>query len=190
MKQFNSLLEGLNYHIKCPACQGAIDIADDKHRALMSEINLYHNNEQVLLCYELIDGDLVIIDKRNDDIDFIIRNNLNYNYHTNSFALTLECYNREKNRCLFGYELLCRFDSINHKLYDICLVSEQFSIENKENKLCLIKSNYQENYTKYTTGIFSSPGLDGKSIKIPLVDIDFKNIKKTMEKIENLLVFS
>ncbi len=190
MKQFNSLLEALNYHIKCPICHGEMDIADDKHHALISEINLYQNNEQVLLCYELIDGDLVIIDKYTDDIDFIIRNNINYNYHTNSFAITLECNNREKNRCLFGYELLCRFDAINNKLYDICLVSEQFSIENKEHKLCLIKSNYQENYSKYTAGIFSSPELIGKDIKLPLVDIDFKKIKNTLEKIENLLVFS
>lgn len=191
MKQFSSLIEGINYHNNCPICNAKLDISDDKHQALMLDIPIYnHAQEQVLICYELIDGDLVIIEKYTGKINFIIRNNLNYNYHTNSFPIILECSNRSKNRCFFSYELLCRLDSYKHELYDICLLSEQFSFENTKKELCVIKNVYQEEIAYYTQDIFSFPNLDGKRIKLPLLDVDFKKLSMLIKKIEHYLIFS
>ena len=76
MKQFKALTEALEHYTKCPICNGELNISDDKHQALISEIPIYHNNEQVLICHELIDGDLIIIDKYTAEIDFIIRNRI------------------------------------------------------------------------------------------------------------------
>jgi hypothetical protein len=190
MKQFNSLTEGFAYQSKCPICNSELDIGDDKHQALILEIPIYHNNEQVLICYELIDGDLIIIDKYTAEINFIIRNNLNFNYHTNSFPISLECSNRDKNRCLFSYQILCRIDSEKNELYDFCLLSEQLSIENNKKELCVIKNDYQQNITCYTQDIFSFPNLDGKRKQLPLIDLDFKNISAFLNKIESYLIFS
>lgn len=191
MKQFNSLTEGFAYQSKCPICNSELDIGDDKHQALILEIPIYHNNEQVLICYELIDGDLIIIDKYTAEINFIIRNNLNFNYHTNSFPISLECSNRDKNRCLFGYQILCRIDAVKHELHDFCLLSEQLSIENNKKELCFIENDYQQNITNYTEAIFEYPLLDGrKRKKLPLMDLDFKNTSRFLDKIEKFLVFA
>lgn len=190
MKQFNSLTEALTHYTKCPMCNGDLDIADDKHQALIEEIPIYHNNKQVLICHELIDGNSIIIDKYTGEIDFIIRNNLNFNYHTNSFPISLKCSNQNKNGCLFGYQILCRIDAEKNELYDFCLLSEQLSIENNKQKLCLIENDYQQNITNYTEAIFEYPLLDGnKRKKLPLIDLDFENTFLLLNKIETYLVF-
>ncbi len=180
MKYFNSLKEALGYYPKCPVCYSKLEINDDKHRTIY-----FDNESNDYLCYELMDDDLVVINKLNDSIDFIFKNNLNINYDNAFCVIKSECSNNTSD-CLFSYVLLCYFDVKNNKLKNICLCSEQFSIINKNDQMCVINNVYDRNFTEYTIDIFSS---SMQVEKLPLVQINFNNPQDALSKIEKLLLF-
>ena len=180
MKTFNSLAEALQYHPKCPVCFSELEVNDDKHHTVYFDYQSYNH-----LCYELIDDDLVLINKDNDSIDFIVRNNLGISYDQSFCIIKPECKSI-KGDCLFSYSILCYFDLKNNKLKNISLCAEQFSIENDNEKLCVINNLYDRDHTEYSVDVFSSAMLVEK---LPLINLNFKNIKETLIKVEKMVLF-
>jgi len=181
MKSFHSISDALALHKTCPICHGHLQISDDKDSTYFFD---YRSDD--FLCYELMDEDLVAINKNSGEIYFIINSNNNFNYHNAFCVIKAECM-KFSTSCLFSYELLCYFDAENMKLSNIFLLSERLSIDNSNNKFCLITNNYEQNITEYSVDVFSS----NMSIKkLPLVNLNFKQPKETLEKIEKFSIFT
>ena len=173
---FNSISEALSLHKICPICSHQLKIFDDKQKLLAHNVLDDYN-----LCYELINEDLVLINKSNDSIKFIINNNYNIYYNNYFCPIKIECVN-----CMFCYTIIGNFDLSVNKIKNIYLSAEQFSIENSHNKLCVINNLYEAHMTEYTIDIFSK---NMNVERIPLIPLNFKNPKETLHKIEKLLLF-
>jgi hypothetical protein len=189
MKQFDKLIDALQYQKHCPACRGELvisesnlassyDTNDPNHQKIVFEISI-QNDELVYIDPLTNDVELVVWDAGNK----IIHKDKN-NLGTFGHSLKLECI-----KCCMYYYVIQVWVNLNiPQLVSVILNSESISWEDPDRTLHEIVCSYVTNKTTYT--YFSVLEQESGTINLPIVPLDIDNPENTVNRIQSLLVFS
>jgi|ERR1035437_4262925 hypothetical protein len=174
MKEFTSLNDAFNYQVRCPICNELLRMHKDNNYYMV------YNK----LIYDYFD-DKVSIDLDTNEISLIY---INYDYHNSITYVQIERYCD----CCYLYDYLIRLklDFINLKA-ESALNAETITIE-VDGVTHQIHNSYSNKETRYVSfyGNTKSHILDvDKEIKFPLMTIDLKCPKNTLDKIKTLIPF-
>jgi len=178
MKQFNSLLDAINFHTHCPLCQE--ELQSDRY---------VNSNQKIAL--EFL-GNSYYIDIATQDIELVLstENNQVNNQVKNSYGLlglpvTIDCGNCH----MYSFIIQIWINFKKHCITEIILNSERVSWEDEKDVLHEIVSIHSTNKTKYSY-IFPDTSKEDGIITLPFIPIDVSNPKDAVNRIRKLIVFS
>lgn len=174
MKQFNNLLDALNYHTHCPLCQS--ELQSDK----------YTNSKQKILLEFL--GNSIYIDTTSQDIEIVKDQSIADHPSCNGTlgqSMKIEC-----NKChMYSFVIQIWIDLTKLIINRIILNSEMVSWEGNRNILHEIVLLHSTNKTRYSY-YNPNPNMDDGQVFLPLINIDVSNPKDAVERVRKLIVFS
>ncbi len=172
MKQFNSLLDAINFHTHCPLCQ--VELHCDN----------YINSKQKIALEFL--GNSFYIDVATEDIELVSSSESpRNNYGLSGLSITIECC--ECHMYSFMIQIWISFKE--QRITKIILNSERVSWEDEADVLHEIFSIHSTGKTKYSY-IYPDTSKDDGIITLPLIPIDVSNPKDAVSRIRKLIVFS
>lgn len=178
MKQFNNLLDAINFHTHCPLCQ--TEMCTDK----------YTNSKQKIALEFLGNvNEIMYIDVATQDIEFVLSDDMlpfkNNKNGTLGQSFTMECDDCH----MYCFSIQVWIDLSKQVISRIILNSERLSWEDENNVLHEIVTMHSVNKTKYSYICPGEPEEDG-IITLPLIPIDVYNPKDAVDRIRKLIVFS
>lgn len=194
MKQFYSFQSALDYHRNCPFCFARVQIND---RDLATDYN--YGVEKISLYLDQREDDVVSIDLMTEELQFSLSKRMPDIIYTagssGSFYKSEPCYNGIlihgltldcKSCCKFSYTIQIKLDLTERRLTGTYLNSECISLEDND-IVHEIRNNYPSEQTHYS--YFLKDGSD-KRVTMPLIPLDFNNLKDTVARIRKLIIFS
>lgn len=174
MKQFNNLLEAINFRTQCPLCQGKL------------HSNSYVNSNKKIAFNFLGSFNNTIyanIETQNIEFDFFDKKLLSHS-GTLGLPVTIECDDCH----MYSFIIQVWINLNNRSIIQILLNSERVSWEDSDLTLHEVVSVYSTDKTKYSFFNIDTSKDDGQ-IFLPFVPINFLNPKDTVERIKKLLIF-
>jgi hypothetical protein len=176
MKQFNNLLDAINFQTHCPLCQGEL------------QSNCYVNSKQKIALEFL--GNSYYIDVATENIELIVDSDVLLLKSINSYGLLGFSMSIECSDChMYSFMIQIWVNFKNLSITKIILNSERVSWEDEVDVLHEIISGHSTNNTKYSY-YGSNDSIDDGQIILPFIPIDVSNPKDAVARIKKLIVFS
>lgn len=188
------LLEALSYRDRCPFCfdklsghhsQNQVVIYNSKVviKTIDAEISIDSSSEKIIeITQKSSYSDIYDVGFSGKTIAVRNANSISNFKGDIILGVTIEC-----DSCtMYSYTLSLFLDFVNFEFKSAHLNAEWISLE--ENKSVFeIRNSYGLGITEYTHF-----GIDGstKQINLPLVPLNFLNPKETLERIQNLIIFT
>jgi len=179
--KFKNILDCLNYKTHCPFCK-------EKMALYRSDSYIEYKSEEPRLRFNLSEENAVIIDTITNEVEYQTKKSLFVNtkskYSIIFEGIKIICQNE---LCLrYTYIVQIQIDIKNLKINDFGLNTEYILHMDDNEIIYEIKNNYISNSTEYN--IYNNDTI--KYHKIPLILPDLSNIKKTIDRINNLLIIN
>lgn len=201
---FESLTSALEYVTNCPMCHTQLTVQDDDPRfCSMVDGELFNSSRTYSIKIPLHGKSVSIIHILNSSyIDFIGSNdrlytkhaiaNSNSNFLHHILGVQVGCPN--KNCGSYYYTFNFTINDVNSKIADFSVVTNitlnhEYIIFEDGDTNYEILSSYASNITKYMV-TSKDHYLDKKTIEIPFIKLDLDSPKKTLEKVQNLIIFT
>jgi hypothetical protein len=182
--EFSSLYQGLNYYINCPLCKGNIiintrDLVDDYRY-----VEYAQSKNVISFFLDSYTEDIISININTEEVRLDISSMSNRNKYHGLFlhGLSLEC----EDCASFSYTLQLHINLHDLYLSRILLNSESICIEDND-KLHEIRNIYSIGKTEYNYYLGPSKF---KEVSLPVIKINYDNLKDTVDRINKLMVFS
>jgi hypothetical protein len=213
MKQFPTLIDGLNYITDCPVCHKTTNIDDYDADLIPIKNHPYSGTENKYfrgtLQFDMFDTDLLNVEVETGKVvivrdQFISTFNTDHIYDGGTIFLRLgiEC----SSCCQYEYMLQIKLDFDQMMVTGIFLDSEILSIET-DTIIHEIKNDYDDNKTIYSIigrqinnylemiegGMHEKTSVTDKvdkEITLPLIPLNLLDPKETLQRITKLIVYS
>ena len=178
---FKKISDALNYNKNCPICNEQINF---KNKDLIVE----YKSIEPRLRFNLSKDNIFYINTINDEVEVCFKksvfSNLKSNYGILYEPIYMECQNIDCG--LYSYILQILVDIKNLKISNILLNSEKVSYEDTDGSLHEVHNNYVNKTTTYIHFLDNKENL----ISLPIIDLNLKDLKQTIERVKKLLIFS
>ena len=177
MKQFNNLLEAINFRTQCPLCQG--ELQSDSY---------INSNQKIVIEFLGSSDDIIAIDIVTQKIELAFSDKglqSKSNCGTLGQPFTMECDDCH----MYSFMIQVWIDISNKIITKIILNSERVSWEDESDVLHEIVSGYSTDKTQYSY-FGSDVNKDDGQIVLPFIPIDVSNPKEAVARIQKLIVFS
>lgn len=201
MKQFNNIIDAINYQPHCPLCKKHLRVNE---RSLANEF--YPVDKRMVSFYiDQRNIDYVTIDLLTNKVELNVTIDNSYNHHPSfhggaltyvpppptSYVMTVDKFMHAlhiecNDCCQYSFTLQVHINLKRHELIGVFLNSESITIE-ADDLAHEIRNVYSHNKTEYTC--FGRESGERK-VDLPLIEIDKTNIKETVSRIRKLLIFS
>lgn len=177
---FDKISKALDYRKVCPVCNHSISF---KNKDLIIE----YQSDEPRLRFNLSKEDIFYINTKNDDVEVIFKKSIFSNLKSYAILyepIYMECQNIDCG--LYSYIIQVLVDIKNLKVKKIILNSEKISYEDTDGSLHEIHNNYVNRTTNYNYFFKEKESF----VTVPIININLNDLKQTVERVKNLLIFS